>query len=149
MKTVKEKLQKGTLREHRLPGKVGGERGELVADAYVARNEEMLQYFELIVEHLREHDALKAVDSMIVSQAAFYLWLFKKSVKGIQENGPVVLNSMGTYSVSPDVRNAKDATDRLLKLFQELGMSPRAREKVVAFQMKDIEEDDVLAKLLS
>lgn len=147
-KTIKQKEAAKTQRKVRKPGKVGASDSVAIPEAYLT--EDHLPYFNAIVKHLQDNDAIQAIDSYVISQCAYWLWIYRKAAEDITEFGTIQkFPRTGAIQISPYVTNLSNAQSNLEKCFKLLGMTPEAREKLASFQVEAKQDDDPIAKLLS
>lgn len=144
-KTESQKKLSGTTEKSRVPGQVGGVGGIQPANYLEGY---MMPFFYSILEHLKDNDAIQKIDSHVVSQAAFWLWMFHDSVERVKESGPVQVYPTGAMATHPNVSNLTNASKQLEKWFSELGMTPKAREALTTFQRKPDTDSDPLADLI-
>jgi P27 family predicted phage terminase small subunit len=146
-KAIAEKALAGTLERRMIPGTIGSADTEIQPADFIG--EEQLPYFNEIVRHVKENEALLTIDSYAISMCAQYLYIFTKSAMEIRRSGFIqVYEKTGAMAKHPYLQALTEASKELKVWFTELGMTPKSREALASFQVKHHGEDDIFEKLL-
>lgn len=145
-KSLTQKKLEGTARADRISGDVGD---CLTLEPQSFITEKQRPFFDAIVEHLNANNATQKIDTFVVSQCAYYLWVFHESATRINKSGELVQTfENGTQQVHPNITNLQKANEKLEKLFDRLGMDPKSRSQLDIFQKKSNTKKDALSDLL-
>lgn len=116
----------------------------------VALNEEEKSFFRAVATHLEMHNALEAVDTMVLTMLArnmFKYTIASAELQCLDDYWQEHTNGAKSPSVAAQLEKA--AEDQILKLSTKLGLSPADREKIEALRLKqqddDEEKDDILS----
>lgn len=95
--------------------------------------EDQIEIYHRICDHIYAHTLLQKIDSVFVSQVAFSLDQISQLSEIINENGPVQVFASGASNVSGHYSALNKERDFLIKATTELGLSVKAREKLLSF----------------
>lgn len=99
-------------------------------------NKEQIAIYHRLCDHVFSHTLLQNIDSIFLSQAAFSLSQISRLSKIVNSEGAVQTFASGASNVSGHYTALNKERDFLLKATLELGLSVRAREKLLSFADK-------------
>jgi len=99
-------------------------------------NKEQIAIYHRLCDHVFSHTLLQKVDSVFLSQAAFSLHQISRLSEIVNSQGCVQTFASGASNVSGYYTALNKERDFLLKATAELGLSVRAREKLLSFADK-------------
>ena len=99
-------------------------------------NKEQITIYHRLCDHVFSHTLLQNIDSIFLSQAAFSLSQISRLSKIVNSEGAVQTFASGASNVSGHYTALNKERDFLLKATLELGLSVRAREKLLSFADK-------------
>jgi len=106
-------------------------------------SKEAKRIYRDIFRFINEADAGKAIDKYLVVQAAATLARIFQAEEAVAKNGPKVRYKNGTENVSADYVILSRERKAFITLCRELGLSPKAREAIVAFAKAEEDESDI------
>lgn len=130
-----------------IPGTIGSKDADIQPADFIGPDQ--LPYFNEIVRHVKDNEALLQIDSYAISMCAQYLYIFTKSAVEIQKSGFIqVYEKTGAMAKHPYLQALTEASKELKVWFTELGMTPKSREALASFQVKQHGADDIFEQLL-
>lgn len=104
--------------------------------------------FYALVKHLKKAESFWAIDVQLIGKAAFWMQLWEEAVMDVIGN-TVQTFPNGSQQISPQLQVLDKAETHVKKYYELLGIGPKAREALVAFQTNgSSEEQDPFALLL-
>lgn len=98
---------------------------------YVELSEQQLQYYAKVCEMALECSTLQNIDAVLLQQMAIVMDLAEQARQAIREKGAIqIYAKTGARAVSPEVQLLFASLDRLEKLGDKFGLSPKAREAI-------------------
>ncbi|WP_201351883.1 phage terminase small subunit P27 family [Hydrogenimonas urashimensis] len=95
-----------------------------------------------IVALLAEEGLLHRLDAALIRCYALAFQEWNAAEKALQEQGIIIENSSGNPVTSPWLRVRDGAHKRMIDAVRELGLSPKARSKLIPAE-KIVEEDEM------
>lgn len=96
-------------------------------------------YLSKVYKFLDESGAYKDIDDCILDQLGMYYEAFSKYKEAVLKTGIVIEDVMGIAKDNPLNKKMNDCQVQLLKIQQELGLTPKSRERLTLERDKEDE----------
>jgi len=130
-KTTKEKELSGTNRPDRTKSAKKTDIEIPKPESYL--NDEQIEIYNRICEHISEHSLLQTIDSLYVSQVAVAYYNVSKYTKITNKEGLVQKYESGATNTSGYYNALKGERDFLKDANRQLGLTVKAREDLNSF----------------
>lgn len=150
-KTIEQKKKEGTYRADRdKRTKAIVIEGLPDAPDYIRENVRAWQIYNQLSNYLKKHNALAMVDAHLIAQAAGQGAIYEKTLGQILADPSCAkqVSQTGLESASMTYKMMMDSQDKFFRACKELGVGPKARERIMSFIIKVDDKEDKLSKLV-
>lgn len=132
------KIVKGTQRKCRLnPDEPAPGADNLAPPDYISR--EALKHWPIIVTMLKDAGVASDMDAMALCALCEAVTTWVQATTEVRKHGLITEGKYGPCA-NPSIKISNDASDRMMRILIEFGMTPSARSKVSGKKKKEVNE---------